>query len=420
MLFDKEQNYIRYRTCKAFCGSICFYICRLFPIDKKLISVCTFEGKGGFGCNPKYIVQELHRRDPSLKFVWFVNDMAKEFPPYIRKVPNTLWSRAFWLSRSKVWIDNYRKPYGTRKRRGQFYVNTWHGELGFKTIGLWRGKAFSQIARFVSENDSRMIDIVPIESIWGRNVYPKGLLYKGSFLMSGSPRCDIIFGDRSQVRTAFRERHGLAPDSKVVMFAPTYRETSRNGRRSVMSKLWSLDFGRLLRNLSAKFGGEWKLCMRLHPQLAADMDFSTTVAGIKILDVSRDDDMYEDLAAMDAFVTDFSSAAFDASLCRIPVFIYADDLDSYKDDRGELEWELSSSHTEEVWNKADVTPGFRTVLPYSVAQDNDGLEQAIAGFDTSLYEEKLQRFESDIELLFDGKGSARVADVIEQTIGANA
>ncbi len=47
----------------------------------------------------------------------FVNDMQKEFPDYIKKVPNTLWSRAYWLSTSKIWIDNYRKPYGTIKKK---------------------------------------------------------------------------------------------------------------------------------------------------------------------------------------------------------------------------------------------------------------------------------------------------------------
>ena len=117
----KEDLYILKRRIKALCNSMCFYFCRVFPIDKKLVSVCTFEGKGGFGCNPRYIVEELHRRNPEYEFIWFVNDMNKEFPDYIRKVPNDLKNRAYWLSTSKIWIDNYRKPYGTIKRKGQYY-----------------------------------------------------------------------------------------------------------------------------------------------------------------------------------------------------------------------------------------------------------------------------------------------------------
>ena len=81
-----EKDYIRYRKLKAFGNKLCFIICRIFPVKKNRISVCTFEGKGGFGCNPRYIVEELHRRSPEYEFVWFVNDMNKEFPSYIKKV----------------------------------------------------------------------------------------------------------------------------------------------------------------------------------------------------------------------------------------------------------------------------------------------------------------------------------------------
>lgn len=91
-LLVDEKRYIQYRKIKAFGNKLCFYICRVFPIKRNLISVCTFEGKGGFGCNPKYIVQELHRKNPDYKFVWLVDNIRKEFPDYIKKVPNTLWT----------------------------------------------------------------------------------------------------------------------------------------------------------------------------------------------------------------------------------------------------------------------------------------------------------------------------------------
>ena len=199
-----EDIYVAWRRLRAFCNSLC----RVFPVQENLISVCTFEGKGGFGCNPRYIVQELHRRDPSLKFVWFVNDMAKEFPPYIRKVPNTLWSRAYWLSRSKVWLDNYRKPYGTRKRKKQYYLNTNHYTLGIKCVGLWRGTGFSRMAYLVSRNDSDMIDGVVTDSVFCEQMLPKGLVYGGPFLKTGAPRCDVLYGDRSAYKESVRRKHG--------------------------------------------------------------------------------------------------------------------------------------------------------------------------------------------------------------------
>lgn len=414
----REQNYIRYRKLKAFGNRICFYLCRIFPIKKNLISVCTFEGKGGFGCNPKYIVQELHRRNPGYEFVWFVNDMTKEFPDYIKKVPNTLWSRAYWLSRSKVWIDNYRKPYGTCKRKGQIYFQTWHGTIGFKSTGLLRGDAFSKMAYLVSKNDSDMIDYVLIDSKWCEVMDPKALVYEGEFLKVGAPRCDVLYGDKNISRKMFRDRFNLDNETKIVMFAPTFREKSKQGVRGVYSQAWSIDLERLLNSLKARFGGEWILCIRVHPQLAEQFKYIERFKSkIKIIDISDDDDMNENLAAMDALVTDYSSAAMDASFARIPVFIYADDVEEYIASRGSLLWEFDTIPTGKVKNNQKLVPGINTELPYTISQNNEELESNILSFDGKKYCDRMERFEQDVELIFDGKASFRTADEIKKRMG---
>ncbi len=409
-----EKNYIRYRKLKAFGNRICFRLCRIFPVRKNRISVCTFEGRGGFGCNPKYIVEELHRRNGEYEFIWFVNDMDKEFPAYIKKVPNTLWSRAYWLSTSKVWIDNYRKPYGTCKRKGQYYVNTWHGAVGFKSIGLWRGEAFSKMAYLVSKSDSDMISDVVADSEWCEEVFPRGMVYEGRFLRVGSPRCDVLYGDLSKYRERFRIKHGLDLEAKVVMFAPTFREGSVNGKRTVFSEAWSLDFKRLLDNLERRFGGKWYLCLRVHPQLASEMEeYQDERLQGRLIDASREDDMYEILAAMDAFVTDYSSAAMDASYTHMPVFIYADDIERYVSDRGSLLWNLSADLGAAVTNNKEMTPNINTILPYPVARNNDEMEEVIQTFDEKLYISQMEQFEKAIGLVFTGKASRLSADEIE-------
>jgi len=389
-------------------------LCRIFPIRKNRISVCTFEGKGGFGCNPKYIVEELHKRNADYEFVWFVNDMTKEFPTYIKKVPNTLWSRAYWLSTSKVWIDNYRKPYGTCKRKGQYYVNTWHGTIGFKSMGLWRGEAFSQMAYLVSKNDSDMIDNAVIDSKWCAEVWPKGIVYDGECICAGAPRCDALFGDRSRQKEAFRQQYGISKEAKIVMFAPTFRESATNGKRTVFSKKWTLDFNRLLRNLETRFGGDWYLCLRIHPQLAANIrECKEERRHERVIDASQADDMYEVLAAMDVFITDYSSAAMDASYAYMPVFIYADDIEKYMNDRGSMLWNLSADSTKPVTNNKEMTPGIDVVLPYLIAQNNEELEKNILSFDEYKYVSMIKQFENAVELVFDGKASIRVADKVE-------
>lgn len=412
-----EENYIRYRKAKAFGNKLCFFICRIFPIKKERISICTFEGKSGFGCNPRYIVEELHKRNKDYEFIWFVNDTQKEFPSYIRKVPNTLWSRAYWLSTSKIWIDNYRKPYGTIKRRKQYYFQTWHGTIGFKSTGLLRKEAFSKMAYLVSKNDSDMIDYVIIDSKWCEVMDPQALVYDGDFLRTGAPRCDILYGDKTDIRNTFRKRFGLGLTDKIVIFAPTFREKNVNGVRSVYSEKWSINFERMILNFEKKFGGNWCLCLRVHPQLAKSIiDNFHSASQIKIIDISQEDDMNENLAAMDALITDYSSVAMDAGFMRIPVFIYADDIEKYIHDRGSVLWDFSRVSEGIVKNSQEMIPGIDTELPFDVAQNNDELERNILEFKEDKYAKRLDKFAKDVELIFDGKASKRVSDKIEYLI----
>ncbi len=411
----KEELYITYRKVKAALTSACFYFCRIFPIDNKLVSVCTFEGKGGFGCNPKYVVQKLHEIDETIKFVWFLNENAweKELPSYIKKVPNTTWSRAYWLGKSKVWIDNYRKPLGTVKRKGQYYVNTNHYTLSIKTLGLWRGTGFSKMAYLVSKNDSDMIDDLIIDSKFCELNSPKGLVYNGHCLKTGAPRCDVLYGDRTAKKREYRRRNNLPEDAKILLFAPTFREGAKDGKRFVYSEIWSIDFKRLIDNLEKRFGGTWYICFRVHPQLAAGFDdYDNPDIRGRVLNESQADDMYEIMAAMDAYMTDYSSACFEAGFTKMPVFIYADDIQQYEKDRGALYWNLTTDDKRNIHCNQDIFPGEEWVFPFPVATNNEELEENVLGFDSAAYEKRLESFHNDIGLVFDGKASERVAEEI--------
>lgn len=412
---NRTDLYILYRRIKAFGNAICFHICRIFPIDRHLISVCTFEGKGGFGCNPKYLVQEIHRENPDIRFVWLVNEVGKHsFPEYIKEVPNTLWSRAYWLSRSKIWIDNYRKPYGTCKRSGQYYLNVNHFTMCIKCTGLWRGSEFSRMAYLVNSNDSSMIDDLVIDSDWCQEVSPKGMVYGGTYLKTGAPRCDALYGDRSWAKQKFREQHHLPDNAKIVMFAPTFREGAHDGKRFVFSETWSIDFKRLLRNLEKRFGGEWYLCVRVHPQLApGHEDFQDSSLAERVIDESRADDFYEIFAGMDAYITDYSSAVFEAGYAHIPAFIYADDITQYQQSRGSLMWDFNLSDLSNVTNNRTMTPSFQMTLPFSVSQNNDDLEKNILQFDQLEYDNKLNRFHQQAGVVFDGKASEKLTKIVQ-------
>ncbi|MDE7019194.1 MAG: CDP-glycerol glycerophosphotransferase family protein, partial [Lachnospiraceae bacterium] len=213
--------------------------------------------------------------------------------------------------------------------------------------------SFSRIAYLVSKHDSDMIDYVLSNSKWYDETLPTGMIYHGEILRTGSPRCDILVNDRSEVKKKLRQQYQMPDDAKILMYAPTFRGGNQQTTRSIAVKQGFPDYKRLIIALERRFGGKWYLFLRLHPQLVVrnlDKDMMEKGGNVstvdknavenKIIDVSRVDDMYELLAGCDAFMTDYSSAAFDAAVMKIPVFLYVDDYKEYEEERGKLLWDL--------------------------------------------------------------------------------
>lgn len=407
---NQEKLYIRLRKLKAFRESLLYYFFRIFPIKRKRITVTTYEGRSGFCCNPKYIVMELHKRDPELEFIWLVNDPdSREFPDYIRKEKNDIWHMAYYLTTSKVWIDNYRKPLGTKKRRGQYYVNTWHGATAMKKIGLLRGNRFSKMAYLVSKNDSDMIDVVITNSDWENEAFVKGLVYNGRFEKLGQAREDVLYGQaKNKAARKVRKILGISSDKKIALYAPTFREKNSETNRQVYSEKQQIDLPRLKDELEKKTDAGWVILKKLHPQLA---EFHNTEQSDKgIYDLTEYEDIYELLAACDALITDYSTTSFEAGAAGIPVFLYMDDLNNYIEQRGGLCFKLNDSRR--FITDKDIAPDIYAELPFMVAENNDELEKNVFEFEKAEYENGCEKMKKDLGVIADGKAAERAADFI--------
>lgn len=395
-----ENIYIIRRRAQAFVHSLIYYICRIFPIDKKKIVMWTFEGNGGYGCSPKYVAEELlkHNRKKGTdhRIVWLVNDTTREIPKEIKKVKNSLWNRAYHLSTAGIWVSNTRTAYGTKKRKGQCYIQTWHATLCIKPIGKYRGKLFPRMAYIVSANDSKMIDYVLSGSTWCDRMYRDGLIYDGKILKTGTPRCDVLLNQRDKKYIELRNEYRIPKDARILIYAPTFRGGSQNTVRTVSTDNTTIHFERLTEALENRFGGKWYIFLRLHPQLAAKMErLETHQVSARLIDVSQRPDMNELIAASDAFLTDYSSAVFEAGLIGIPGFIYADDLEDYIAERGDLFFDMYK-------------------LPFPVALDHKKLIENIEKFDAEAYRNQLQQFMKKNGIFEDGKASRRVVKLIER------
>ena len=183
---------------------------------------------------------------------------------------------------------------------------------------------------------------------------------------------------------------------KIITYAPTFRGGSQNKKREVFAEEFTIDFNLLRQSLHQKFGGEWYIFVRLHPQLALRMQKAKFSKSEYIIDISYKDDLYEYLAAVDVVVTDYSSVAFDASYMKIPVFLYVDDYKDYVQDRGELLWKYEE-------------------IPFSIAVNNKELSEKITEFKYDNYMKKLEHTFENMGLLEDGNATERVINIIKNT-----
>ena len=371
---SNDEKYLTKRKRAASRLSFLFRALHLLPLKKNKIVFSAFEGDGGFCCNPRYVAEEVHRRNPRLKIYWLVRDLRKEFPDWVIPVKYTTLNIAFHLATAKVWVDNYRKPFGTLKRKDQLYIQTWHASFGFKAVGLFRGDAFPPIARLVSEWDSSLIDFMVSNSAYCDKVYPKKILYAGPTLRTGSPRVDCLVNGKAALHEYLRKALNVGAEEKFLLFAPTFRGGNQKGKKTVVAPIPKIDFDRLIVALQKNFGGSWRVLLRLHPQLAAKMDqMPLPQKNSRLVDVSQMPDMSQVLGGCDALVTDYSSCAFDAAFAGIPVFLYADDIQEYVADRGQFMWK-------------------RGELPFSLAETNESLEKNVEAFDKKEYDGAVAAF----------------------------
>lgn len=149
----------------------------------------------------------------------------------------------------------------------------------------------------------------------------------------------------------------------------------------------------MLGALKEKFGGDWKILVRMHPNFVRYQN-RLIPQNENIINVSEYPDIQELLVAADIAITDYSSCIFDFMLSRKPGFIYASDIKEFDNDRG-FYYPLTST-------------------PFPVATHNEELRKNILNFDYETYKIKVEEFLKDKGCMEDGHASERTVDLIEQ------
>ena len=356
---------------------------RVLPVQKNKIVVTNFYGRG-YGDNLKPIVEELLKRGEDLEIVWLTADeaAASSLPAGVRAVPYTTRNRIRELCTAKVWLDNNRK--GARvKKPEQWYLQTWHG-FALKRIERDVENTLPAGYAEYAARDSAQTDLIVSNSALMTKIYKESFWYSGEVAEFGSPRNDVLFAPPGGVQEKVRQALHLPSDCRMALYAPTFRADES-------MDAYCLDYARLQKALTGRFGGKWVILIRLHPHVmerAGDLNFD----GVTTFDATRYDDMQELLAASDAVVSDYSSLMFDYGLTRRPCFQFATDIEAYQKDRN-FYFPLHE-------------------MPFPLAENNDALEQAVLHWSREEAEEAWEQFCGRFGIHEDGKAAARCADWI--------
>lgn len=377
-------RYVLHRV-KIDITSVCY---RKYPLQNKIV-FANFNGRG-FGCNPKYIAQELLRQQVPYDLVWLVNDMDAPMPAGIRKVPFHGRQSYYELATAKVIVNNVKGDLNLRKRKGQFYIQTWHAGFGFKLV---EKNALSKLPKdYVIESkiNSRDTDLMLAGSKFQSNEYRQAFWCKCEILEQGLPRNDAYFGKTEEELLEIKASLGLSAETKVALYAPTFRTGSDT------LETYGLDLERTRNALQTHWGGNWVLLFRHHPNLKIPLSFAKDS---NVINVSEYPDMQELVLITDVFISDYTSAMFEAAFLNKIIFVFATDVDEYEKSRG--------------LNKAFY------MLPYPMARNNDEMMQIIHNFDRESYDKTTGKFLEKFQPFETGNASKAVATRICSFIDDN-
>lgn len=351
-------------------STLLFKFFGLFPLQNKVVATC-FKGQK-YGDNPQYIIEELHRISPNIKICWLLNtNKHMNLPPYIKRVPYSRKLQLFYeLATAKVWIDTHRIRSFYRKRKGQLFIETWHGGLGIKKVEMdIPGYKETVLLKQELEKTISLADVFISQSDHLSRIYREAFGYKGPIWKCGYPKNDILVNGKEGIREKVLNTLGLAEDTKILLYAPSFRDSFY---KKIDFGVYGIDFDLLHSNLVSKFGGNWKILVRWHPLFADKISNGIKISCKEVLDSTNYPDMQELILAADIMVSDYSSCIFDAAIRRIPCFTFATDFEEYKSDRG-VYYEMEE-------------------LPFPYAKSNEELNNNITTFNKSVYQIKLDDF----------------------------
>ena len=196
------------------------------------------------------------------------------------------------MARAKYIVFNGRQPQYFIKRKGNVFLETWHGtplkKLVFDMEDVTTASPLYKEQFYIQ---TRSWDYLVAPNWFSEDVFRHAFMYDGKMLETGYPRNDILYcQDKEKRMREIKEELHLPQDKKIILYAPTWRDDEFYGH----AKYKFTEYEGFAYNLSK----------------------------------------YDDIARLylisDVLITDYSSVFFDYANLRRPMLFFTYDLEKYR------------------------------------------------------------------------------------------
>ncbi len=288
-----------------------------YKTDDNLVLFVSFMGMG-FNDSPKaiYDYMKSHPEYKKYRCVW-----AFEHPELHPDLDSVLIDSAKYFRiafKAKYWVTNTNIERGLKfKKKNQVYLNTWHG-IALKHIGNdCHGR---------NDYNFDTVDHLVVSGNYDEKVWKSAFnANANTYLRCGMPRNDELWLATEDRRNELKAKLGLPSDKKLILYAPTWRDSTDGGKNYEIKPPIHFD------NWKKELGSEYIVLFRAH-------HLTTKVLGVQFDDFVRDYSEYNDvndlMIVSDLLITDYSAISFDYSVLCKPIFCYAYDYETYLAERG--------------------------------------------------------------------------------------
>ena len=354
-------------------------ILNIFPIQANRVMFYSFNGKQ-YSCNPRRLSDEL-RKESGVEIIWAFKEPDKFAPltgPGIRTVRYRSLKYYYLAKTSSVVVFNVQGYGELARRKGQIFIQTWHASNGYKKVGNFTG-----IARKVNLLGHRDYSYVcsGAESMTERRV--RGSMGFTGEIIPGTPRMDVLIRQNDDTIPArVRSSLGYEEGTNLLLYAPTWRSSRKSEEE------YRLDYEKLHDKLTERFGGEWIIAVRMHPNVKDRI--RTPISYVR--DATDYPDMQDLLYTADVLISDYSSCIWDYSFTYRPCFLYCYDLKEYYQEK-------SFDLPIEKWR-------------FPIAETMEQLLLEIDDYDPAAFRRQMELHQQDMGSLEDGHATERVLQLI--------